>query len=183
MALVTEMRVIQVIFFFFIVFTLFILFGYAGVRKTDAQIMDLNAPPKLIEGSDLRLSATIKNTGSNTSRFYLGASIFFIDGKEWIKLPGWGYTREINPNNTTTYVFGDYISQTGSDYGYYDLNITVWRDSSRTEEITERLYPARSSYWWNTNTSSYLKSTLEMVCAYLQSMQTHLPLTLSRSSE
>jgi hypothetical protein len=145
------MKLSQIIVLVIISFTVVITSFGATLRGSGskAEILGLNAPFEISDGDTVCLQVIVRNTDFRTRSFYIGASILVVGEKEWIKLPGWGYTAEINPGNTTFFMFRKHIIQTSSDVGYYDIRIIIWSDSLRTSKIFESWYPARTNYWWN----------------------------------
>lgn len=114
-----------------------------------AAILGLNAPSEISDGDHICLRIIIRNNDDKARSFFIGASILIIGEMEWVKLPGWGYTNEISPFNTTIYVFKPKTVLNITDVRYYDIKVTIWSNSSKNNLVYEGWYPARTNYWWN----------------------------------
>ena len=112
-------------------------------------VLDLNAPSAISRGDAVCVQVILKNNYDIARSFYIGASILVIGEMEWIKLPGWGYTTEMAPFNTSMYLFKPITVHNISDVKYYDIKVSIWSDSSKNHLIYEGWYPARTNYWWN----------------------------------
>jgi hypothetical protein len=116
---------------------------------TQVTVLDLNAPSVISEGAAVCVQVLLKNNNNEKRSFYIGASILVIGEMEWMKLPGWGYTTEIAPFNTSMYFFKPITIQNISDVKFYDIKVSIWSDSSKNDLLFEGWYPARTNYWWS----------------------------------
>jgi energy-converting hydrogenase Eha subunit E len=78
---------------------------FSASSHAQVKVLDLNAPSEISQGDAVCLQVLLKNNHNEKRSFYIGASILVIGEMEWMKLPGWGYTSEIAPFNTSTYFF------------------------------------------------------------------------------
>lgn len=122
---------------------------FSASSHAQVTVLDLNAPSEISKGETVCLKVILKNNNNEKRSFYIGASILVFGEREWMKLPGWGYTSEITPFNTSMYFFEPITVQNISDVKYYDIKVSIWSDSSKNDLIYEGWYPARTNYWWN----------------------------------
>ena len=139
-----------------VIFTIILISTFSATyfglsSQVQATIIGLNAPEEISEGDTVCLQVLLKNNDDVGRSFYIGASILIIGEREWLELPGWGYTSEINPSNTSKYFFEPITLRNISDVSYYDIKVTIWSDSSKNDLIYEGWYPARTNYWWISN--------------------------------
>jgi hypothetical protein len=125
----------------------FITFLYLTINahpSVGVTVTKLVAPVEVFPGDIIRARVTLENVGDSPGSFYVGASILEEGRYLWIDLPGWGYTSLIDPNNSTTYVFGDYVVSTRDASGFYGIRLMVWTDSTKSEEVSETYFTLKS---------------------------------------
>jgi len=118
------------------------LFAQQFTQTTEvrAEITSLSSPVQVRRGSIIRVTVSIKNTGTEARTFYVGASIIGEGETTWKDLPGWGTTTSISPGSTGSFTFGDYTIPADAYIGYHGIYVKLWTDSTKSTVVTDRWF-------------------------------------------
>jgi len=123
-----------------LVFPLFAQQQFTQSVEAKAEIVSLSSPVQVRRGSIIRVTVSIKNTGTEARTFYVGASIIGEGETTWKDLPGWGTTSSISPGTTGSFTFGDYTIPADAYIGYHGIYVKVWTDSTKSTVVTDRWF-------------------------------------------
>jgi len=112
---------------------------FAQASEVRAEIVGLSSPVKVYRGSVIRVTASIKNTGTETRTFYAGASIIGEGETTW-KNFGDATTPSIGPGSTGSVTFPDYTIPSDAYIGYHGIYVKVWTDSTKSTVVTDRWF-------------------------------------------
>ena len=140
----TRFRLAIAILLFSLVSPLFGQLKHAQTMEATAAIVDLSSEVEVRRGSVIRVTVSIRNTGTEATTFYVGASFESWDrystGNIWEDLPGWGTTPSVNPSSTTDFTFGDYQILSDEYIGEHGIYVAVWTDSTKSTKVTDRWF-------------------------------------------
>lgn len=131
---------------FVVIAILSLAFTYqAGKSETImAEVTAINSPVQVRTGSIIRVTVSVRNSGTEARSFYVGASFESWDryetGNIWEDLPGWGMTPTLNPSSTINFTFGDYQILSDEYIGAHGIDVAIWTDSTRSTKITDRWF-------------------------------------------